>query len=197
MSNLPSKKQNRKYHPKSGKIDIPLDTRADKIIDHYINATKLTDKLEEERQRLYEIWAQLANGNSPEIVKAAYMEQHSVSLRTVQRDINDAMRVHGEIQPINKNAVRHILYELSMRAYRLASQDGPPNVTEMNRAVKNMIDLFGLTKEDPEKIDWEQLEQHEIRIKMPKDMMVAMRSVIKTGAVDLDEIMDIPHEEID
>lgn len=186
-------------HSQLKKSKAPLrlekDTTFDKIFAHYVQDAELTDKQEEIRQRWEAAWTLMCNYHSPDQTKAMIAKQFNISERQALRDIKNSILLFGDVSKTSKEAYRHLLFEYSMKAWQIAAKDR--NADGMNRAVSNMIKIKGLDKADPDGVDWERLEQHEIRIKVPKDMMRAMKEMLQKGAVDLDEAIDVPFEEVD
>jgi hypothetical protein len=183
----------KKYKSKKRVVILPKDSVFDKIFAHYTTDYKLSAVEERIMHRWREAWTLLVNYNGMEQAIIIHAQNHGISERHARRDINDAVRLFGSTTQLNKNADRYLIYQYCMHVFNAAKAAG--DITEMNRAITNMIKITGIDKEDPEKIDWTKVEQHEIRISVPKDVMLALKNMTMRGALDMDDVLDIDHED--
>ena len=96
--------------------------------------------------------ANLTQGKSLEQTVKLLVARYDISRATAYRRCRDATTLFADVTRTHKEGVKHILYEMSMKAYRLAAKSadkmGNPDVKGMNGAIKNMILLKGLHKDD-------------------------------------------------
>ena len=111
----------------------------------------------EERQRKEEMEAAhslLINYHSLEDAVKVLQPRYRLSRATAYRRCTETMRIFGDVTKTYKDAVRHILYEYSMKVFQLAVSakndlgQPRPDLKAMNTAIKNMAMLKGLDKED-------------------------------------------------
>jgi hypothetical protein len=113
---------------------------------------KLSAAEYEQKLQLVAAHAYLTEGRSLEATVKMLVGRYHISRATGYRRCRDATTLFADVTRVHKEGVKHILYEMSMKAYRLAMKSadkfGNPDVKGMNGAIKNMILLKGLDKED-------------------------------------------------
>lgn len=177
--------------PKHVFVPMEKETTYDRILDHYVNGTALNPKDQEIAKRWFLIFAELCDGKSPMTVKRILEEQTGLSARQIERDFQDALLLHGDVQEVNKKAWRNILIEYQMQVLNYANDQQPKDMKAANEAIKNLIKITGLDKDDPEKIDWSSLEPHVIKFSINKKVELLIKHQIAQGSIDLDDAIDI------
>jgi len=132
------------------------------------------------------------------------VHQYKISASLARQDCVYAQKLFGNIHASNKEGLRHLLTEWTKDIIFMARSKTPPDLKEMNNAIRNLAMLNGLDKEDPDKIDFSKLEKHENPINLPEDVMQLLMSLVGRGALDLTAFrksleptpIDIPHKEI-
>lgn len=170
-------------------LRIEKDTTFDRIFAHYVEDVVLTKKESEIKERWEAAWSLLCNYHSSEQAKPIIAKRFDISERQALRDIRNAILLFGDVTKSSKEGYRHILFEYSMKVWQLAAKNN--NIQEMNRAIANMIKIKGLDKEDPDKIDWADLEPHIIKFSLNHDVKSLIKQSMKSGKIDLDNMLDI------
>ena len=166
-------------------LKLPTDTTFDKIFAWYMDNTgklKLTEKQELLKLRWEAAFALLCNYHSPQDCIPLLMDQFDIEQAQVYRDIRNATNLFGDVHGTNKQGVRHILYQYSMKIYQLASTVA--DFQEMNKAIANMIKITGVDKEDPALPDFSRLK--------PTTQVIALdpEFLDKFGHVIDDKVLD-------
>jgi hypothetical protein len=140
------------------------DTLLDRLYDSYINEETEESLSEADRQKRMQIeaaWSLLVNYHSFEQAVPLLMSRFDkMSRATAYRTLNNATKLFGDVTQTNKQGLRHILYEYSMKVFQLAATQKPPDLKQMNTAIKNMAMLKGLHSEDTSAFDAELLQAH-------------------------------------
>ena len=151
---------------------LAQETTFDKIQSWYIDDTdkiKLSQKHEDIRVRWESAYGLLCNYHSPQDAIPGLDKLDKRSKAQAYRDIKNAHNLFGDIQATSKDGVRSILYEYAMKIFQLATND--KNITEMNRAMSNLIKLKGLDRDDPEIPDFSRLKPTTQVIKLESDFL--------------------------
>ena len=185
---------------------LPKETTLDRVFAWYVQGdtyVQLTPVEIEQKTRWEEAWAMLCNYHSPENVVKILVEQKGIKRSTAYNDVNNCMRLFGDIGKSNKDAKRYILYEYSMKCFQLSASRQPPDVDQMNKAILNMIKLGGLDKHDPDLPDFSKLEPSQFTINIPPEILNFLRSLAHKGAINLSQVrdeslktLDVQHTEI-
>jgi len=139
------------------------DTLLDRLFDSYLNEeaeAALTETERAKRSQIEAAWSLLVNYHSFEQSVPLLMSRFDLSRATAYRMLNHATRLFGDVTQTNKQGLRHILYEYSMKVFQLAATMKPPDLKQMNTAIKNMAMLKGLHSEDTSAFDAELLQAH-------------------------------------
>ena len=193
------------------KVDTPKDTLLDRLYDSYLSEEgeeSLTASDKEKRNIIEAAWALLVNYHSFEQSVPLLMSRFDLSRATAYRRLNEATKLFGDVTQTNKQGLRHILYEYSMKVFQLAASQKPPDLKQMNTAIKNMAMLKGLHAEDTSAFDAELLQAHTYMIQIAsgtgKDPLTLNVAEIQklpetqyTEVVDAVEEMGLGDESID
>lgn len=139
------------------------DTLLDRLYDSYIDEEaeeSLTESEKKKRSIIEAAWSLLVNYHSFEQSLPLLMSRFDISRATAYRMLNNATRLFGDVTQTNKQGLRHILYEYSMKVFQLAATMKPPDLKQMNTAIKNMAMLKGLNSDDTSAFDAELLQAH-------------------------------------
>ena len=146
------------------KVDRKKDTLLDRLYDSYIDEEAeedLTDTERSKRTQIEAAWSLLVNYHSFEQAVPLLMSRFErMSRATAYRTLNNATKLFGDVTQTSKQGLRHILYEYSMKVFQLAATQKPPDLKQMNTAIKNMAMLKGLNAEDTSAFDAELLQAH-------------------------------------
>ncbi len=181
---------------KATNFDIILANYQDKLQD----ISDLPDKLQEEFNRWDYADNLIRHYHSMKDVVPMIMKKFNVSQATAYRDIANAKRFFASINKIDKDYWRYMLSEFCMDNLRLSIAKKDPKAVVLT--IKTMYLVLGLDKDDPDMPNWEDIEQHNYNITLPKNLLDALTKLTKAGELNLSllrpnlPISDIHHEEI-
>jgi len=177
-------------------IEIDTSTQYGRIEAYYTHGLELKNQDDiETRKRWLTIWGLLCEGISREDVVKEISTTSGLSIRTIQRDVQHSLQLHGDAQEVHKKAMRHIVYNMALKVFNKSLKQD--DLKAANAALKNMISAYGLDKEDAEKIDWENLQAHEIKFVISKKLKPIIDMAHNSGAFDLDAIFPNIDMELD
>ncbi len=139
------------------------DTLLDRLYDSYLDEEaedSLSETDKKKRSIIEAAWSLLVNYHSFEQSLPLLMSRFEISRATAYRMLNNATKLFGDVTQTNKQGLRHILYEYSMKVFQLAATQKPPDLKQMNTAIKNMAMLKGLHADDTSAFDAELLQAH-------------------------------------
>lgn len=145
MENLPATSSS------SPNYSPATETALDRIRDSYLKEGAEERLSADEKQRKEQMEAAhglLTQYHSLEQAVPLLVGRFGISRATAYRRVTDAIRLFGDVTRSYKDGVRHILYEFAMKVFQLAASAKPPDLKQMNAAIKNMAMLKGLDKED-------------------------------------------------
>lgn len=172
----------------------------EKIHESYISEkpVQLSAKLEQLKSAYEQAFSMMASGHSPMNTAKMLVEKGVADSRTTAyRYIRRAKDLFGDVLKSTKEGKRAMVYELAMRAYHKAEEKG--DVSEMNKAISNMIKMDRLDKYDGSPIDWSKIKPNTYHIELPEATKKSLSTIISQGAVNLDSMMDVedvPFEEV-
>jgi len=192
-----AKKLTGKYKGGANKV-----TAAQAIREYYLqprHRPHLTDRQEEIRQRYLRMNALLLEGYSPTEACKMHAKVEDISNQQAWTDYRETIRLFGQIGKAEKEGMRRLLYEHSMRTYKKAAEQG--DIKGMNSSIKNMWQLLGLDKEDSELPDFEKLQPSLVVLGLPEHQAARIEQLLGGGVVDFSgtapPVEDIQYEEID
>ncbi len=106
------------------------------------------------REQLQATHALLLQYHSPQQAVKIIQERFSLSQPTAYRRLRDTTELFGDVTRTSKEAVRDILYEMSMKVFQLAAaakdeyKNPRPDLKAMNTAIARMAKLKGLDEKD-------------------------------------------------
>lgn len=136
-------------------------TTIDRIWAWYVfgdDKIELSDKENEIKQRLSEVFSLLCNYHSPEQAKPIVISRFGISESQFYRDIRDSKRLFGDVTESSKSADRYIYSELAMKTFQLAAKE--KDVKGMNMALANLIKIKELDKSDNSELTQDDLQSH-------------------------------------
>lgn len=145
------------------KVEKGKDTLLDRLYDSYLDEEAedgLSETDKKKRSIIEAAWSLLVNYHSFEQSLPLLMSRFEISRATAYRMLNNATKLFGDVTQTNKQGLRHILYEYSMKVFQLAATQKPPDLKQMNTAIKNMAMLKGLHADDTSAFDAELLQAH-------------------------------------
>lgn len=135
------------FKNKRGKIEMKLDTSEDRVAAYMMN--KIDESaLQKPDHELMARWSQILtlwlNHHSPVQAANAHMnlceqQGNKISLRTAWNDLKHATSIWGNIGEVSYQATLRLLYEFSMRVFKLAMKTR--DLKEMNRAITEMREI--------------------------------------------------------
>ena len=138
-------------------------------------------------------WANLCKGMSRQDVVLMLHKTYGVTERQAYQDVTDATDLFGDVSKATKEGIRNILYEYAVKAYQLAVNN--KDVQGMNNAVKNLIKISGVDKEDADMPDFKRLEPSiYIQAMDERTQLIVQGMVEQSGTIDLTKI-DIIEDE--
>lgn len=173
-------------------VPVDKETTMDRINAWYLHGEdicKLTEKEEEIRRRWEAAFAMLLNFHSRAEVAQKLSETQGISVTQAHRDVNDALRLFGDVYKSNKEGQRHILYEYALKTWRLAASAKPPDIGQMNKAISNMIKITGIDKDNPDMPDFSKLKPNEYNITLPDPLVKLLMEMVKNGSVNLSDFI--------
>ena len=90
--------------------------------------------------------ANRTQGKSLEQTVKLLCARYDISKATAYRRCRDASTLFADVTRTHKDGERQVLYEMAMKAYRMAMKNG--DAKGANGAIGNMVKLKGLDKED-------------------------------------------------
>lgn len=156
---------------------------------------ELTDAQQQHRTELLFVKAQLLRRTPEEDVRMFLMEDYGLSEATAYRRIREAISLYGDIKKADKEGRRWIIYEWTVYTFNEAAT--AKDYREMNRAVKNMITLLGLDKEDADTPDFEKLQASQVIAVLPEQMTDILLKALGKGPVSFNIPMDAEEAEYD
>jgi len=160
---------------------------------------ELTDKQREIHDRYLEMNAILLEGHAPSDAVKIHAKKHNITSRQAWNDYRGAVNLFGQIGKAEKEGMRRLLYEHSMKTYKKAAESN--DVKGMNSAIKNMWQLLGLDKEDSDLPDFEKLQPSLVVLGLPEHQLNRIEQLLGGGVVDFSgtapDIQDIQYEEVD
>lgn len=165
------------------------------IRDHYLNGTALTDKQEEMRKRLSAAFSLLSSYRSIQQAIPILMNQYAYSEASAYRDINNALKLFGNVLEKNKEGIRQIVYEYAVNTYQLAAANN--DYKAMSLALDKMIKVIGLDKDETELPDFEKIQPSIVLVALPEGQEQKLNKMLGKGSINLNEyIEDLKYEEI-
>lgn len=149
---------------------------------------QLTEEEEKIRQRFLVVQAQRLKGaTTPQIIQKL-QKDFGVSERQCYYDLKNALALFGDLSRVEKDAVRAMAYEQALKVYRRAMK--ADDLREANRAIKNMIQVYGLDREDPDIPDFEKLNPSLYVTVLDDQIRDMLMRLLKNPSVDLAKFMD-------
>lgn len=151
------------------------------------------DELTTEEKHILERWRTcfsiMMNYNTiQDTVPMMMVKFPKLSQSQAYRDCAFAQKLFGNIFASNKEGLRHMLTEWAKEVIQLARAKNPPDLKEINNALRNIAVINGLDKEDPDKIDFSKLEKHNNPINVPPELLELLLKLANKGAVNLSDV---------
>lgn len=174
------------------------DTTFDVILAHHINPVKfpLTEKQEEIRKRWAEVFALRLNYFSRIQVANKLVEDKEISLAQAYIDIRNSEHLYGNVLKADKEGNRAILFEYAHKFYQRAIQQ--KDLKAQAKGLELMAEFGGINDMDNAEFNPEKLENKEIKIVLPKEMLAVLKGIVSKGVVDFNSlnVSDINFEEL-
>lgn len=175
--------------PKGREKDTLLDRLYDSYVDEEADAA-LSDSDRTKRTQIEAAWSLLVNYHSVEQAVGLLIGKfEKMSRATAYRTVTNATKLFGDVTMVSNQGLRHILYEYSMKVFQLAAAQRPPDLRQMNMAIKTMAMLKGLNREDPSAFDAELLQAHTYLIQ------ISAGAGKEALTLDVSKIQSLPEHE--
>lgn len=182
-------------HQSNGKYRLDAKTTEDKIAAYFMKQID-KEQLSPKEQKIMKRWVQvytikISNFYSDfEAVKIHHTlceeQGDPIGGTTAFYDLQNAMKVFGNITTASKEAKRSIYEAWQTEVFRMAMKDN--DIQGMNRAIKNLIDMHALNKPSVEKPAGDQKPSMFV-------LAVYSKDAEKPKFINLDEIGQIPKQE--
>lgn len=118
-----------------------------------------------------------------------HAKTYGISKMLAYKDMRDAKIIWGDLAKSSKTGERHIASQLTLRAFKLAEQEG--DTKGMNVAMANYIKIHGLDKDDPAMPDFDKLKQS-IMVVVEDSFTTELLNKLqkKGGAINLNKIVE-------
>ena len=165
-----------------------LDTK-DKIRAYFIekDEVKLTATEKKIKDRWTAAFSMLCNFHSPQQTATAIQKQFGITERQAFLDINHATEVFGDVHKSNKEGYKHILFEYCMKVLQLAAKYG--NLSEMNKAINNMIQIKGLDTDEAGIPDFSAIQNNQYNISIPDEALKLIMNATKGSVIDTTKLL--------
>jgi hypothetical protein len=175
------------------------DSTYDKILAHYINPEHytLSPTNTEILNRYNEVFTlRLAHFSSQQIVNKL-VKDRGISQAQAYLDIRNSGRLFGNVMKADTEGSRALWIEYLMDFLKRCKQKGDRN--NESKALKLLAEYGGLAHEDNPEFNPEKLENKEIRIMLPKQMLDVLKDVVGKGVVDFNnlDVTDINFDELE
>lgn len=184
--------------------NVNPETTFDRIFTWYEkgdNYVQLTPIEEEQRKRWTACFSLLCSGRSPQRTAKIMSKFFGISESTAHRDVRSAIKLFGDVNKSDKQGLRNLLFEYSMKAFNMAVRT--KNIDQMNKAIANMIKVKGLDLEDPDIPDFSKLVPHTYNINLPDNILRGLQLLFTKGDVNLSDFrnkmgipIDIEYQEV-
>lgn len=114
-----------------------------------------------------------------------HQREMNVSQATAYRDYNWAMQLFGDLDKVDLAAERMILREAYWRLYQKALEEG--DLEQERKALDSYKSLFDFAGGD-QQVDVEKIAAHQYHIKLSRGGYKLLRSALRSGVVDLNEV---------
>lgn len=174
------------------------DNTFDVILAHHIDPIKfsLTDKQEEIRLRWAEVFALRLNYFSRIQVANKLVEDRGIKLAQAYIDIRNSEHLYGNVLKADKEGNRAILFEYAHKFYQRAIQQ--KDLKAQAKGLELMSEFGGINDMDNIEFNPEKLENKEIKIVLPKQMLEVLKGLVGKGVVDFNSlnVTDINFEDL-
>lgn len=138
----------------------------------------------------------LVNQMSPVQAASVLEKELDIAESTAYGYVRMAIRIFGDATAADKKGMRHIVHEMTIKAYNTAEQKG--DLLAMDSLIGKLIKLHGLDKEDPDMPEFDKLEPGIVIMSLPESAMEKLSALLSRGVVDLNRIEaeDAEYEEL-
>lgn len=149
----------------------------------------LPDHVKQIEERVSLAFRLQCKGLSKTSIVSKLVKLFGVTNRTAYTYCRQAHEIFGEVHKINKDAIRHITYEMALTAYRMAHR--LKDINGMNRALTNITKIYSLDKDDPDLPDFEKLKQSVNVVVLDPEIRDTFKKVLNSsGSVDLSKFIN-------
>lgn len=171
------------------------ETALENIMAFYIDnrAIELTEHEENKKNQYEAAFTMLIEDDSIVDTVSKLCDLFQISKATAYKVISEAEAIFGSVKKFNKEAWKFIQIERKRRLITLATNAGELELVA--KLEKQIDDIIGFDKDeaafDPDKIKAQTYE-----IKIPKHLETALAKLVGKGVVDMNSIIDVPHEDV-
>lgn len=181
---------------------IGADTNKDDIIaylrDPEDDDTKLTQKQKDLLNWYVDAYTFVRHYTSiPDaiqlMIKLGNRRNQPISSSTARRYINDSLEIFGKVNKLKADVIKEMVVETLIDARNMARALNNP--LAMIQAAKELNNVAGI--EDVSSLHADEIERHTVVIEIDQTAKRALKSIYKTGFVDLDRVLDDMAEDVD
>jgi hypothetical protein len=160
----------------------------------------LTDHQKEKVRQVRAAYGLMLEVRSKFYIVGALIKEFQISQVSAYRIIKNTELLFGDLGKSNKEIKRQIAEEMAKEAYRIAKYKG--ETKEMISAARAYNEASGITRDDPEVIDFDKIQPSLIVMVLPEGMEQQLQQLLSAGLVNLnkflpEETIDIEHEELE
>lgn len=183
------------------------DDKFDKILAYYMEGTELSETLEGVRVRWVHAWTiRTQEFRTREETIKMITKAWNVSPYMARIDVENAMRLFGDINKSNKQIEENITKEYAVKIMRMALEEG--NLSEMNKALATYVKATRIDQEDRDLPDFSNVDlptvvigyiPDTLKIELPENYEEQIEAMFKIKERQLNnhqDIEDVDHEEI-
>lgn len=159
----------------------------DAIKRHYNNKRwVLSEQQQGVHERLVAAFALIRKGYSLDKRTKLHMAAHGIDRAQAWRDFRNALELFGDVQKMEKEGMRLVLYGFALEAFNMAKKEKSHG--GMTKAVEVMTKLLGLDRETPDLPAFDKLEAGHILVAIPAEIEDALRAMLGGGVVNFSKL---------
>lgn len=175
------------------------DSTMDKIRAYYTSPSEyeLSEHLEDVRKRLVHAYNLKMSYFSNQQIVSVWEKDYGLSQAQAYLDIRNAQVLFGQVNKLDREAKKNLLFEYSLSLLRRARERG--DLKAEAKALDLLGKYAGLSEEDIAQFNPEKFENKEIAVSIPKELQAALIEMMKGGTLDMNAFnaTTIEYEEVE
>lgn len=175
------------------------DSTMDKIRAYYTSPSEyeLSEHLEDVRKRLVHAYNLKMSYFSNQQIVSVWEKDYGLSQAQAYLDIRNAQVLFGQVNKLDREAKKNLLFEYSLSLLRRARERG--DLKAEAKALDLLGKYAGLSEEDIAQFNPEKFENKEIAVSIPKELQAALIEMMKAGTLDMNAFnaTTIEYEEVE